>query len=637
MLGEPMPDRSKIFLSYSRTDLRVATALARDLNAAGIEVWMDKAISVGERWSTAIQKALEECYAMVLVLSPDSMASANVEDEFTYFLDAKKPIVPVMVRETKLHFQLHRLQWIDFTQGDRESAYHDLIRALYKVGVEFPAADENGEIQDPVIARLLNEIEGEKRTGTRRRVQAGVVAGLLTITALIVAAVLLFTSQGTESFTREPTLEFVMGRIDAPDAILYEAPSRDSRPIATDLPENSAIAIRQRTTDERFLFVEFGRDRGFILARDVLVDDVSRLAIYITPIPQPTTTATQFMTPTPTATPSPTPEVVSTEIAATSCIVSVAPDANPQPALLGPSPVLFAALDTVKPGESFVATAQANDFWLYIGIGWIDRNQAGVALNSEASCTALPVTDALGPNRIRPHIKDLPLATDLLARQPILTTGLAQDTLEIAQAWNNYGGLLANLSELLSVDEAQLVSIIVDEANNVGGTTGEDQMEIRFEADLFESFLTKNQQAEFDASFYLNPEDTTQHLFRAIKEDPFIEYHGNNGLEWQAFNVARQIDESAAIRALRFGTTGLLGDAFARIGYVTPQEMFQTYLENPERRVIGKLDYIKNNAPLLEALRNQDWQTYAALYDARVGAQAVADSQIYYATFLQIR
>ena len=94
-----MAQKSKVFISYSRTDTRVTSALARDLQQAGVDVWMDREdISVGERWSTAIQHALDESDAMVLVLSPDSMESDNVEDEFTFFLDNKKPIVPVMVR-----------------------------------------------------------------------------------------------------------------------------------------------------------------------------------------------------------------------------------------------------------------------------------------------------------------------------------------------------------------------------------------------------------------------------------------------------------------------------------------------------------------------------------------------------------
>ncbi|NJL96066.1 MAG: TIR domain-containing protein, partial [Anaerolineae bacterium] len=130
-------NKGRVFLSYSRVDLDFATALASDLEEVGIRVWMDKRdIAIGERWSTAIQKALLESYAMVLVVSPESMASPNVEDEFTYFLDHGKPIVPVILRRTPLHFQLNRLQFIDFQEGVTDEAFKLLLRALENAGVQ---------------------------------------------------------------------------------------------------------------------------------------------------------------------------------------------------------------------------------------------------------------------------------------------------------------------------------------------------------------------------------------------------------------------------------------------------------------------------------------------------------------------
>src|SRR5687768_3290646 len=175
-----MADKSKIFLSYSRRDIQIATALTKDLEALGVNVWMDRHdISIGERWSAAIQKALEDSYAMVLVLSPDSMTSTNVEDEFTYFMDNRKPIVPVMVRPTKVHYQLHRLQWIDFTEGATDKAYQDLIEALQAVGVEFANTDSTAT--DPLIARLIDDMQNKKERSRRRKVMIGSISGALAI------------------------------------------------------------------------------------------------------------------------------------------------------------------------------------------------------------------------------------------------------------------------------------------------------------------------------------------------------------------------------------------------------------------------------------------------------------------------
>jgi hypothetical protein len=106
---------SKIFISYSRKDEAFARQLATSLSNAGAYVWLDvKDIPAGMNWSSAIQKGLDEADLMLVILSPDSMASANVENEWQYFLDAKKPVIPLLYRDTKVHFQLSRLQRIDF-------------------------------------------------------------------------------------------------------------------------------------------------------------------------------------------------------------------------------------------------------------------------------------------------------------------------------------------------------------------------------------------------------------------------------------------------------------------------------------------------------------------------------------------
>lgn len=631
--------RSKVFISYSRADGKVTKALARDLQAAGVQVWMDQEdISIGERWSTAIQNALEEAYAMVLVLSPDSMASPNVEDEFTYFLDQRKPIVPVMVRPTRIHFQLHRLQWIDFTQGDRDKAYEQLLRALHSVGVEFAPTEEAmkaGTRQSSILSQLMNEIDSQKRQVQRRRRALAVLATVLAVAILIVIGFLALPGEDAKP-TPKPTREFVTGRVDGPDVVMYEQPSRDSRVVVENIPDRTPLIVRQRTPDERFLFVEYGQIRGFVLARDLEVGEISEIGIYISPTPEPTATPTEFVLPTPTVTPSPTPETVMNP-AANECIINVAADSSPQPVLLGPSSVLFAALDSIKPGESFVASARSGAFWLYIGIGWVDRNRGGITLNNVALCDQLPEDETLTPNRIRPFIKDLPLASDLLARDPISPEGLSGDALLAAQAWNNYGSLLANLGDLLSLDANLLLSVIVEDAMLEGSDDPNDLMDIRFEADLFQSFLLKEQLVNFDSNFYVDPNDPTHHQFRVQKADPFMEYHGDRALEWQAFQIARQINEDAALRAVRYGQRGLLGDSFAVIGYITPQAMYDAFMSNPDARVIGKLDFLKSNTLMLGALRFGNWDTLAQLYDVRVGAAFVQQARVYFQAIEALR
>lgn len=121
----------KVFISYSRKDQDFATRLAKSLLQVGYDVWLDiEDIPAGIKWSTAIQNALQTSEIMLVILSPDSMASVNVEDEWQYFLDRGKPIIPILWRPCEIHFQLSRLQYIDFAHHDFANSFNKLLAEL---------------------------------------------------------------------------------------------------------------------------------------------------------------------------------------------------------------------------------------------------------------------------------------------------------------------------------------------------------------------------------------------------------------------------------------------------------------------------------------------------------------------------
>lgn len=123
------PTTDKIFVSYSRHDeafaRKIAVWLAKTLNMG---VWIDvDDIQPGVKWSAAIQDGLDNCEVMVVILTPESMESINVEDEWQYFIDLGKPVVPILLRTTSIPYQLRRIQWIDFSDQDE---YNNALRQL---------------------------------------------------------------------------------------------------------------------------------------------------------------------------------------------------------------------------------------------------------------------------------------------------------------------------------------------------------------------------------------------------------------------------------------------------------------------------------------------------------------------------
>ncbi|MBC8171018.1 MAG: toll/interleukin-1 receptor domain-containing protein [Anaerolineae bacterium] len=121
----------QIFISYSRRDRQFAQQLSESLHTVGLGVWIDlQDIHAGSKWGEAIQEGLDNSQAMIVVISPDSMNSENVKDEWQYFFDHKKPIIPVLFRPAKVHFQLNRIQHIDFHSQSYDAAFTALCEQL---------------------------------------------------------------------------------------------------------------------------------------------------------------------------------------------------------------------------------------------------------------------------------------------------------------------------------------------------------------------------------------------------------------------------------------------------------------------------------------------------------------------------
>ena len=121
---------AKIFISYSQADSDFALKLGKDLRSAGANIWIDQLdIETGERWDRTIQKALQDCDSLIIILSPAAMDSDNVMDEVAFAFDEKKQILPVLYKDCNIHFRLRRLQRSDFT-GNYESGLGRLLNAL---------------------------------------------------------------------------------------------------------------------------------------------------------------------------------------------------------------------------------------------------------------------------------------------------------------------------------------------------------------------------------------------------------------------------------------------------------------------------------------------------------------------------
>ena len=103
-----------IFISYAKKDTRaLAQALFAALNdVAGISAWMDMSLEADSSWAGQIQHEIDRCDYVVVLLSPDvnravtaTQRRSFVLNEIDYVQQENKPILPVMVQQTKMPVQ----------------------------------------------------------------------------------------------------------------------------------------------------------------------------------------------------------------------------------------------------------------------------------------------------------------------------------------------------------------------------------------------------------------------------------------------------------------------------------------------------------------------------------------------------
>ena len=126
-----------VFISYSRADSGFARKLNDALQVQGKRTWFDQeSIAAGTAdFQQEICRGIESADTFLFVLSPRSVASPYCTDEVEYAAKLNKRVVTVLHRSidtAALHPELAKVQWLDFTQRDRDfsAPFTELLRIL---------------------------------------------------------------------------------------------------------------------------------------------------------------------------------------------------------------------------------------------------------------------------------------------------------------------------------------------------------------------------------------------------------------------------------------------------------------------------------------------------------------------------
>jgi adenylate cyclase len=107
---------AKLFLSYSRKDTAWAQRLAAWCERNGHDVWRDQDdIGGGASFSSEIERALNDCGAVLVLWSASSVTSPWVRDEAAYGRDAGK-LIPLSLDKTLPPLGFRQFQSIDLSR-----------------------------------------------------------------------------------------------------------------------------------------------------------------------------------------------------------------------------------------------------------------------------------------------------------------------------------------------------------------------------------------------------------------------------------------------------------------------------------------------------------------------------------------
>ena len=128
------------FISYSRKDLDIATAIKKEIETiCNCECWMDmEGIESGDQFEDIIISAIENSKIVIFLMSNNSMSSEYSKKEMRYADSIKKKIVPITIDGSEPRgwflFNFGGTDVIDYNNSEQKNKFISNIREWSKVG-----------------------------------------------------------------------------------------------------------------------------------------------------------------------------------------------------------------------------------------------------------------------------------------------------------------------------------------------------------------------------------------------------------------------------------------------------------------------------------------------------------------------
>ena len=213
-------------------------------------------------------------------------------------------------------------------------------------------------------------------------------------------------------------------------------------------------------------------------------------------------------------------------------------------------------------------------------------------------------------------IKPLVYTSTLGASDLISLEGLKELEYSMANIYNEYGKYIHQKDSEMGISPSAAAAVLYVESGGSGfGADG--RMTIRFEACTFYDIWGKEHDEEFSTYFQCNkPNDK----FRTMPTDQFRNYHDSHFKEWEAFELARNLDEDSAIKSISMGLAQIMGFNYDKIGYASVIEMYNNMSDSIKSQLDAFFSYItyrdSGGISCLDALKSNNYVAFAGCYNA---------------------
>ena len=166
-----------VFVSYAHADAELAYPIISGLQERGMRIWFDDGLDVGDIWEDVIPDHVEQCAAMLCLVSTRFTDSNNCLDEIFYAREQKKELLILHLEDQALprNFRFRYGRY----HAERLSAYSDRSVLLERltateklrccIGQAQKCAEEPKEDSEELLSKGINAKTYEEAVSWFRR------------------------------------------------------------------------------------------------------------------------------------------------------------------------------------------------------------------------------------------------------------------------------------------------------------------------------------------------------------------------------------------------------------------------------------------------------------------------------------